>query len=153
MNILFPVFLKYATCIITDKVSKTGTSAIIINSNGIFIYRAIAEITPPNNNEPVSPINTLAGCRLNIKNPNTAPTTTLPKIPISSIPNNIPIIVKHVIIIAETLEDNPSIPSVKFIAFVVAKITIIANGIYKYTGIDMYCFIIGIYVSVPIFIP
>ena len=32
------------------------------------------------NNEPVSPINTFAGCKLNIKNPNVAPITILPNI-------------------------------------------------------------------------
>ena len=47
LNILFPVFLKYATWIITDKVSKTGTRAITSNNNGIFKYNANAEITPP----------------------------------------------------------------------------------------------------------
>ena len=41
----------------------------------------------------------------------------------------IPITVKQVIIIDETLEDNPSIPSVRLIAFVAASITIIASGI------------------------
>ena len=55
----------------------------------------------------------------------------LPNIPISSTFNAIPTIVKHVIIIVLTLEESQSIPSVKLIAFVVAKITIIANGMYK----------------------
>ena len=36
LNILFPVFLKYATWIMTDKVSNTGIRAITINNNGIF---------------------------------------------------------------------------------------------------------------------
>ena len=39
--------------------------------------------------------------------------------------------VKQVIIIADMLEESPSIPSVRLTALVVAKITIIANGIYK----------------------
>ena len=82
-----------------------------------------------NNREPVSPINTFAGCKLNIKNPNTAPITILPNIEISVKLYCIPIIVKQVIIIAETLDESPSIPSVKFIALVVANITTIANGI------------------------
>ena len=88
------------------------------------------------NKEPVSPINTFAGCKLNIKNPKVAPITTLPNIEISGVINLIPIIVKHVIIIDETLEHSPSIPSVKFIAFVVPNITKIANGMYIHTGIS-----------------
>ena len=95
----------------------------------IFKYSAIAEITPPKSSEPVSPINTFAGCKLNIKKPKIVPITTLPNTDISGCPNNIPIIVKQVIIIALTLDAKPSIPSVRLIAFVVAKITTIANGI------------------------
>ena len=77
----------------------------------------------------MSPINTFAGCKLNIKNPKVAPITTLPSIEISGAFNLIPIIVKQVTIIAETLEQSPSTPSVKFTAFVVPRITTIANGI------------------------
>ena len=82
-----------------------------------------------NNREPVSPINTFAGCKLNIKKPRTEPITMLPNIEISVKLYCIPIIVKQVIIIAETLDESPSIPSVKFTAFVVASITKIAKGI------------------------
>ena len=136
--------MKYATCIITDNVSKTGIIAIKINNNGIFKYNANPDITPPSINDPVSPINTFAGCKLNIKNPNVAPITILPNIDTSYTWLLIPITVKHVIIIAETLEDNPSIPSVRFTAFVVASTTIIASGIYKNSGIFIYIFKIGI---------
>ena len=79
--------------------------------------------------EPVSPIKTFAGCNLNTKNPKVAPITLLPNIETSGTLKVIPIITKHVIISELTLDDNPSIPSVKFIAFVVANITKIANGI------------------------
>ena len=103
-----------------------------------------------NNREPVSPINTFAGCKLNIKKPSTEPITMLPNIEISVKLYCIPIIVKQVIIIAETLDESPSIPSVKLTAFVVAKITIMANGIYKNIGKSTYIFKNGIYVSVPI---
>ena len=106
----------------------------MINNIGIFKYSAIDEITPPKSNEPVSPINTLAGCKLNIKNPNIAPITQLANTDTSGIPKIIPITARHVIIIALTLDDKPSIPSVKFTAFVVANITIMANGIYIYIG-------------------
>ena len=135
---------------ITDNVSNTGTSAITSNSSGIFKYNANPDITPPNSNEPVSPINTFAGCKLNIKNPIVAPITILPNIDTSGIPIFIPITVNPVIIIDDILDDNPSIPSVKFIAFVVARITTIAAGTYIYVGSVIYVFTIGIYVSVPI---
>ena len=127
--------------------------AIISNINGIFKYNAIPDITPPKNNEPVSPINTLAGYILNIKNANTAPITIAPNTTISFTPSIVAIIVKHVIIIVHTLGDKPSIPSVKFIALVAPNNTNIANGIYAYIGIVIYCFNIGIYVSVPKFKP
>lgn len=45
-NLFPPVFLKYATCSTTDKVSNTGIAAIIRSINGIFRYNAIADITP-----------------------------------------------------------------------------------------------------------
>ena len=103
----------------------------MINSNkGIFKYNAIAEIIPPSIKDPVSPINTFAGCKLNIKNPNVAPTAILANNDTSNILLLIPITAKHVIISAEILEHNPSTPSVKLIAFVVPSITIIASGIY-----------------------
>ena len=45
---------------ITESVSNTGIKAIITSNNGIFRYNAIADITPPRNKVPVSPINTFA---------------------------------------------------------------------------------------------
>ena len=87
-----------------------------------------------NNNDPVSPINTFAVFKLNIKNPKHAPTIILPNTIISFTSNIIPITVKHVVIIADTDVLSPSIPSVKFTAFVVASITNITNGIYKLIG-------------------
>ena len=153
MNILFPVLLKYVTCIITDNVSNTGINAIISNINGICKYSAIADITPPNNNEPVSPIIIFAGFKLNTKNPKHTPTTILPKTTISLISNIIAITVKHVTIIADILAPNPSIPSVKFTAFVVPNITNIANGINNHIGSGILIFKKGIIVSVPRFSP
>ena len=46
-----------------------------------------------NNREPVSPINTFAGCKLNIKKPRTEPITMLPNIEISVKLYCIPLIV------------------------------------------------------------
>ena len=47
LKILFPVLLKYKTCIITDIVSITGINAITGNNNGSLRYKAIVDITPP----------------------------------------------------------------------------------------------------------
>ena len=65
------------------------------------MYNAIADITPPNNKEPVSPINTFAVFKLNIKNPKHAPIIMLPNTIISFISRIIAITVKHVVIIAD----------------------------------------------------
>lgn len=73
-------------------------------------------------------MNIWAGCKLNNKNPSPAPTTIHPNIVVSFIFHIIDITVKHVNIIVVTLVASPSIPSVKFTAFVVAKITTTANG-------------------------
>lgn len=110
LNILFPVFLKYTTCSITEIVSSTGINAIINMINGIFKYKANATITPPSNSEPVSPINTFAGCMLNSKNPRHAPITIVPNITTSFTSYIIPITVRHVIIIADIVGHNPSTP-------------------------------------------
>ena len=80
-------------------------------------------------NEPVSPINTLAVFKLNIKNPKHEPTIILPNTITSLTSKIIAITVKHVAIIADILVLNPSIPSVRFIAFVVPNITNITKGI------------------------
>ena len=106
-NLLPPVILKNATCAITDNVSNTGIKAIIKRINGILIYNAIAEITPPKSKDPVSPINTFAVFRLNIKNPKHAPIIILPNTITSFISNIIAITVKQVVIIAETDVLNP----------------------------------------------
>ena len=66
---------------------------------------------------------------VNIKNAKLHPHTIVPKIITSLILNITPITVKQAIIIVVTLVANPSIPSVKLTAFVVASITIIAKGI------------------------
>lgn len=99
--------------------------------------------------EPVSPMNIFAGCRLNIKNPKHAPHSTQPKTVISNTPYFAAITDRQAIIIIEIDAPSPSIPSVKFTAFVAANITNIANGIYINTGIGISIFSIGIIVPVP----
>ncbi len=101
----------------------------MISSSGILRYNAILAIAPPNKREPVSPIITFAGCKLNTKNARQLPIKILPNIVISFIPKIIPMTVKQVRIMVVTLVDSPSIPSVKLTAFVVARSTTTANGI------------------------
>ena len=97
MNTLFPVLLKCTTCIITDKVSIIGIIAITTKISGIFKYKAIPAIAQPKSNEPVSPINTFAGCKLNNKNPKHAPIRIAPISETSGTLKIIPIIVNAVI--------------------------------------------------------
>jgi len=120
LKILFPVLLKCATCNITDNVSSIGIIAIITNNKGIFKYKAIAATAPPSIKDPVSPIITFDGYKLNNKNPKHAPDKALPNKVTSFISNIIAITVKHVNIIVVTLLDKPSTPSVKLIAFVLS---------------------------------
>lgn len=124
--------------------------ATISNINGIFKYIAIITIAPPSKSEPVSPINIFAGCKLNIKNPRHAPQSVSPIKAISYTPLFIAIIDNAAIIIIETLLANPSIPSVKFTAFVAASITNIINGRYIKSGNFISILSPGIIVSVPI---
>ena len=91
--------------------------------------------------------------KLNIKNPKHAPTIILPNTTISFTSKIIAITVKQVVIIAATLVLSPSIPSVKFTAFVVPNITKMANGIYTSTGNTISFFKNGIIVAVPKFTP
>ena len=82
------------------------------------------------NSEPVSPINTFALFKLNIRKPKHVPQTILPNIITSFTSYIIDNTVNVVTIVNVTHVANPSTPSVKFIAFVVASITKIVNGIY-----------------------
>lgn len=97
----------------------------------------------------MSPMNIFAGCKLNIKNPKHAPHSTHPKTVISSTPYFAAITERHAMIIIEIDAPNPSIPSVRFTAFVAASIAKIANGIYISTGIGISSFSIGSIVPVP----
>ena len=89
---------------------------------------------------------------MNNKNARHIPIKLAPKTTNSFTPNVTPITVKHVKIIVVTDVLNPSIPSVKLIAFVVASITNIVNGIYNHIGNVTDVFTKGIIISVPIFI-
>ena len=95
-------------------------------------------------------MNTFAGCKLNSKNAKHIPIKLTPIITISLTPKIIPITVKHVNIIVVTDVLNPSIPSVKLIAFVVPSITNMVNGMYSQIGNVIDVFANGIIKSVPI---
>ena len=84
---------------------------------------------PPKRREPVSPINTFAGCKLKTKNAKFVPHTILPNNTTSFTLYFIPITVRQAITMVVTLVANPSIPSVKLTAFVVPSITKITKGI------------------------
>ena len=88
---------------------------------------------------------------LNIKNPKHPPVTTLPNTVISFTSSKIATTVNNVTIIAVILDARPSIPSVKFIAFVAPNIINMVNGTYSHIGNVIYSFNIGTYVSSPKF--
>ncbi len=95
----------------------TKTPPMITSKISIFVKIATALIAPPSASEPVSPINTFAGCALNTRNPKTAPTTATQKIAAlnwsiveantANAPNAI----------AAVPARRPSRPSVRFTAF------------------------------------
>ncbi len=55
------VYLKYKTCIITDRDSITNTPPIIINKILYLSRTANVPIAAPRDKDPTSPINTFAG--------------------------------------------------------------------------------------------
>ena len=74
----------------------------------------------PKKLEPVSPINVLAGLKLNGKNPTIAPPkAVISKIAISGELLSVNIINSEIHEISVIPEDNPSKPSIKLIAFVI----------------------------------
>ena len=98
----------------------------------------------------MSPINTFALFKLNIRKPKHVPQTILPNIITSFTSYIIDNTVNVVTIVNVTHVANPSTPSVKFIAFVVASITKIVNGIYTNAGKLIVVLKNGIIILVPI---
>ena len=86
LNILLPVSLNDKICTITDTVSNTKRPPIITNTNSCLDADAVTPITPPSDNEPVSPIKTIAGGALNHKKPNPDPIIAPNKTVISPTP-------------------------------------------------------------------
>ena len=109
----------------------------------------MAATYPPSANEPVSPINTLAGYTLYKKNPINAPTKAAE---IGSNPVPIETIVKNTAIIIVTLVASPSSPSVKFAPLTVPITAINKNITNNHVGIVIsYPPVNGIIVDVPIY--
>ena len=95
---------------------------MVINKTGIFIVKAKAQIIPPKNNDPVSPIKTFAGYAFQKRKPKHPPTKAADTI-LKPIILKIPAITMKKSP-AKNVSDasNPSIPSVKFTAFTMPTI-------------------------------
>ena len=65
--------MNEVTCIITETVSRTNNPPIIANTISCFVATAIAPIALPTDNDPVSPIKTIAGGALYHKKPKPEP--------------------------------------------------------------------------------
>lgn len=122
------MFFCFKRRIIAKNVSVKGTPKIIIGIRreiSVTFLNSINDkiaIINPMNIAPVSPIKTEAGGKLKTRNANNAPTNkkavnALPMFPKrSAIP---PIVIKAIV---ETPPAKPSSPSIKLIAFTIAKI-------------------------------
>ena len=95
---------------------------------GIFSIEAVTATAPPKNSEPVSPINTLAGCALKNKKARHPPLTAAIKMPMTEF-----ICTAHTtknrLTIRVTVEARPSMPSVKFTLFTTESCTKTVSGI------------------------
>ena len=86
----------------------------------------------PKKFDPVSPINVLAGEKLNGKNPTNAPASAvISTIDINDEPFNTNIINNDIADITDIPDDKPSNPSIKFIEFITPTIHIIVTIIEK----------------------
>ena len=113
---------------ITDITSIIYIKPITAIKTGILHISAYDATNPPSAKDPVSPINTLAGYALNIKNPIRLPITA----PVTGVTLNSalsPISMKNIATIIVTDEQSPSSPSVKFTPLSVPSITNSAKGI------------------------
>ena len=80
LKILFPVNLNEITWTITEKASKTKRPPVMANTISCFVIIPIAPNDPPNDKEPVSPINIFAGGALYQRKPKHEPTIDPQKI-------------------------------------------------------------------------
>ena len=87
LNILFPVSLNDITCAITETASNTNNPPVIARTISCFVIIPTAPKDPPKANEPVSPMNILAGGALNHKKPKQDPIIAPQKIDASPTPS------------------------------------------------------------------
>src|SRR5450759_936011 len=71
--------LNTVRCMSTDVVSATNTPPMMSSRNSLFSRIATVLRAPPRASDPVSPMNTSAGCELYHRNPTHAPKTALQK--------------------------------------------------------------------------
>ena len=69
-----PVDLKLATWTITDTASSTNSPPMITSTSSCLVMMLIVPSAAPIDNDPVSPMKTLAGGALNHRKPRLAPT-------------------------------------------------------------------------------
>ena len=130
LNTAFIDFPFINLLIIAHIVSNIGNPKAI---SGNTITAAVYVLADPNIDitanenpkkfEPVSPINVFAGVKLNGKNPTSAPArAVINTIEINDDPFNTNITNNDIADIIDIPEDNPSSPSIKFIAFVTITI-------------------------------
>ena len=113
---------------ITESVSIKNTAPTIGIKNTLPDNIEIDATAPPKANEPVSPINILAGWWLKYKNPNNPPTNEMQITEILLNPAVLQIYVNAKKKIADVPLANPSSPSVKLTALTVPKMTINRKG-------------------------
>ena len=113
-----------------------NTPATTISVNSWFEMIATLPNAAPKASDPVSPINTLAGCELYTRNPTKAPTNTKQNTAISSFPavqtEPHEIIPKAKKAIAERPPARPSKPSVMFTALLLPTKTNSKNAPYNH---------------------
>ena len=82
-----PVSLNEITWTITDKASRTNRPPVIAKTISCLVMILTAPSDPPNERDPVSPINIFAGGALNHKKPKQAPIMAPQKSAISPVPS------------------------------------------------------------------
>ena len=100
--------------------STTKTNPYTKTSKGLSKINEDEAIIAPKNKDPVSPINALAGCKLKNKKPIAAPTITAE----TTVREMLSCLVKETKnknkpTVNETLDANPSMPSVKLTLFTI----------------------------------
>ena len=116
------------TCSTTERISHRYTKPTGSSRMGRSRPKARAHTMPPMNREPVSPMNTLAGCQFHRRNPTQAAAEANPRADrpaMESMPAHRARLKKAK---KETVVFSPSMPSVKLTALVTPTMTMAARG-------------------------